>query len=377
MDLIDKLRKMAEEVPEMLEFINTEEATKNALIMPFIKALGYNVYDPREVVPEFTADVGTKKGEKVDYAIMQNGTPIILFECKAVGGNLTIEHSSQLYRYFTVTDARIAVLTDGITYKFYSDLEDKNRMDEHPFLVLDLLNLSDQVVSDLKKLSKSNFNLEEMLEAASEIKYSNAVKKIFADQMTEPDDDFVRYFASQIYNGMLTQRVRDEFRPIIKRALRSYLTDRLTDRLNVALAQEDINLSSAPLPEPAQDDPADSAGVAVVEEVPDDGIETTEEEWAGYWIVKTILRPHINPNLVVMRDVKSYCGILFDDNNRKPLCRLHFNSDSTKYVSFFDIEKNEEKVQVTGPDDIYDHAERLMAVALHYMETQTVELERS
>ncbi len=79
MDFIDRIRDLSTRIPKQLEHIQTEEATKNALIMPFISALGYNVFDPTEVVPEFTADVGIKKGEKVDYAIHLDGKPIMLF----------------------------------------------------------------------------------------------------------------------------------------------------------------------------------------------------------------------------------------------------------------------------------------------------------
>ncbi len=138
MDLIDRLRDLASRLEKIVAQLQTEEATKNALVMPFINALGYNVFDPLEVVPEFTADVGTKKGEKVDYAIMQDGKPIILMEVKAANCNLDNAHCSQLYRYFSVTDARFSVLTNGIHYRFFSDLESPNKMDARPFLEVDM-----------------------------------------------------------------------------------------------------------------------------------------------------------------------------------------------------------------------------------------------
>jgi len=138
MDLIDKINEMAARIPKQIEHISTEEATKNALVMPFINALGFNVFDPTEVVPEFTADVGTKKGEKVDYAIVRDGKPILLFEVKCTGTDLNNVHASQLYRYFSVTEARFGILTDGVIYRFYSDLDAPNKMDEKPFFVFDL-----------------------------------------------------------------------------------------------------------------------------------------------------------------------------------------------------------------------------------------------
>ena len=108
MDLTDRIREMSGRIAKRLNSIKTEEATKTALVLPFVThVLGFNVFDPDEVVPEYTADVGTKKGEKVDYAIVANGSPIMIFECKHYGVDLTKEPASQLYRYFSVTEARL------------------------------------------------------------------------------------------------------------------------------------------------------------------------------------------------------------------------------------------------------------------------------
>ncbi len=140
MDFIDKIRELAARVPKQLDYCTTEEATKNALVMPFINALGYNVFNPREVIPEFTADFGTKKGEKVDYAVCQDSQPVMLFECKSSGTDLNKVHASQLYRYFSVVpQARFGVLTNGVEYRFFSDLESPNRMDDKPFFTFNIL----------------------------------------------------------------------------------------------------------------------------------------------------------------------------------------------------------------------------------------------
>ena len=114
MDFIEQLHALSAKVQKQKDTIQTEEATKNAFILPFISALGYDVFDPCEVVPEFTADVGIKKGEKADYAIFHDGKVIVLLECKKCGTDLSSCHASQLYRYFSVTEARIAILCDGI-----------------------------------------------------------------------------------------------------------------------------------------------------------------------------------------------------------------------------------------------------------------------
>ena len=133
MDLATKLAELQKRSLEHREALLTEEAAKNALIMPFIQALGYDVFSPAEVTPEFTADVGSRKGEKVDYAIKVGGQVNILVECKPANVALNINHASQLFRYFSVTDARLAILTNGVVYQFYSDIERPNKMDEKPF----------------------------------------------------------------------------------------------------------------------------------------------------------------------------------------------------------------------------------------------------
>jgi hypothetical protein len=137
MDLDIKLKQLAERIKTSKEIILTEEATKHSFIMPFLSALGYDVFDPTVIVPEFTADIGTKKGEKVDYAILQDGKPIIVIEAKNHTEKLD-NHNNQLIRYFNVTDSKFAILTNGIEYRFFSDIEETNRMDKIPFLTVNL-----------------------------------------------------------------------------------------------------------------------------------------------------------------------------------------------------------------------------------------------
>src|SRR5256885_13341623 len=123
MDFIEVLQTISSKIGKQKNLIKTEEATKNAFVMPFISALGYDVFDPAEVVPEFTADVGVKRGEKVDYAIFKNGQVQILMECKRIGDPLDLRYASQLFRYFSVTTARVAILTNGQEYNVYTDID--------------------------------------------------------------------------------------------------------------------------------------------------------------------------------------------------------------------------------------------------------------
>lgn len=133
MDFLEQIKQFASRAENLTENLKTEEATKTSLVMPFFNLLGYDIFNPLEFVPEYICDVGTKKGEKVDYAIMQDGEPVIIIEVKSCDTNLNNKHINQLYRYFSVTNAKFGVLTNGLIYKFYSDLEEPNKMDDNPF----------------------------------------------------------------------------------------------------------------------------------------------------------------------------------------------------------------------------------------------------
>jgi len=352
MDFIDRIRELAARLEKRIGRIDTEEATKNALVMPFINTvLGYNVFDPTEVVPEFTTDVGIKKGEKVDYAIMRDDKPIILFECKPYGSDLSKEQASQLYRYFSVTKARFGVLTDGIVYRFYSDLERPNLMDDKPFLEFNMLDFDETLVEELKKFSKSSFDLEEILMTAGELKYTREIKRILGEQWSNPSDDFVRFFAPQVYSGRMTKTVMQQFNQITKSAFHQFVSERISDRLKSALAEEQA--------QPISPDEGEE------EERVDRRIITTQEELQGYYAVKSILREAVDVKRVTIRDRISHCGILLDNTNRKPICRLYFNSPQ-KYLGLFDEHKHEERVRIDVVDDIYKHAERLKATVGYY-----------
>ena len=163
MEFKDELRKYTERLENIKDTLQTEEATKMSLIVPFFQLLGYDVFNPLEFCPEYTADIGIKKGEKVDYAILMGKDPVILIEAKSVNKKLD-RHSSQLFRYFVSTPAKFAILTNGIEYKFYTDLDDTNKMDKEPFLDINLLNIKDAEISQLNKFKKQNLNISEIMD---------------------------------------------------------------------------------------------------------------------------------------------------------------------------------------------------------------------
>lgn len=359
MDFIEQLQALASKISKHQELIQTEEAAKNAFVLPFINILGYDIFDPSEVIPEFAADVGTKKGEKVDYAIKRDGKIVILVECKQSDTPLDIEHASQLYRYFMVTDAKIAVLTNGVIYRFFTDLEAPNKMDSKPFMEFNMLEIQEPLVIELKRLTKQSFNLEEIMTVAGELKFTREIKKILAEQIISPSDEFVRLFASQVYSGKITQSVRERFKDLTKRAFAQFINDRINDRLRSAMTDA---ADKSQITGPNQREVAE-----VLQKFGgnDEGIITTEEELEGYFVVKAIIREIVDPKRIAQRDMKSYCGILLDDTNRKPICRLRFDGKQ-KYIGLFNSDKQEERVAISTVDDIYRLASRLRETVLFY-----------
>ena len=355
MDLADRLRALATRVQTQLEFIQTEEATKNALVMPFIAALGYDVFDPTEVTPELVADVGIKKGEKVDYAILKDGKPIILFECKSKGAKLSLEHASQLHRYFHVTSARFGILTNGIQYRFYTDLEKANTMDSLPFLEIDLFNLKDHEIDEVRKFAKSYFDEAGILDAASVMKYTKEFKRLLTEEFRSPSTDFVRHFASKVYPGRLTQSVLDNFAEHLMLAYRQTIAEHISDRLQ--------NAMDAETPKPTT--PVSMAETQIATST-ESLIETTDEEIEAFYIVKSIIREDVDLARVALRDVQSYCSVLLDDSNRKPIVRFYFNQKDWKIGLFDNSERKEEKISVETLDDIYKLSVRLVKTIQMY-----------
>jgi hypothetical protein len=354
MDFIDQLRNLSSRIEATKSLIQTEEATKNAMVMPFIQLLGYNVFDPTEVTPELVADIGTKKGEKVDYAILREGHPIMLFECKRCGGDLNINHAAQLFRYFHVTAARFGVLTNGISYRFFTDLEQPNKMDDKPFFEFDILNFKERDVDELKKFAKSQFDLSTILTTANELKYTRAIQNRLAEWMIDPAEEFVRLVSADLLAGKrFTLQLKEQFTLITKRAFEQMLGERINERLKGAMAAET---------------PA-AGGPTPIIPVPDEAAEivTTPEEIEGFHIVRAILRDVVDSRRIVMRDALSYCAILLDDNNRKPVCRLRFNNTQKLAVGLFNSKKEEERFPLGNLDDLYLHAEQLKATVLQHL----------
>lgn len=347
MDFKDQIKQLAERVEKVKSQIQTEEATKNALIMPFLQTLGYDVFNPSEVVPEFVADLGIKKGEKVDYAIIINEMPSVLIECKHISEKLD-PHNSQLFRYFHVTKAKFGILTNGINYRFYTDLIEPNKMDEKPFLEFNITEIKDNQIEEVKKFHKSYFDIGIIFSAASELKYTTEIKSFIHNEFSNPSDEFIRYFAKQVFSGILTPKQMALFTPMVKKSLSQFISDQITDRLKSALDLESTpekNATELPKVELQIED--------------ENKIVTTQEEMESFYIIRAILRREINPERIHYRDTQSYFNILLDDNKLKTICRIYLNG-TKKYIGLIDESKKESKQEITTLNDIYKYEQEIL-----------------
>lgn len=342
----ENIRIITERVKTHSSTMATEEAVKTAVVLPFLRALGYDVFDPHEVIPEFTADAVGKKGEKVDYAIQIDSEIRILIECKPITVSLEKKHLDQLYRYFSVTNAKFAILTNGRTFNFYTDLDASNKLDAQPFFVFDMSDFNSAIATELKKFEKANFNIDNILATAERLKYTSGIKKAINKLIEDPAEDFVRIVSSEVYEGRFTANVKEMLAGVTKSAFRDVIMDAVKHRLSNALADTQQVVEQ----------------IEQIEEEP--AIVTTDEEVEGFMIVRAICREVVPAKRVTMRDAKSYCAILLDDNNRKPIVRLHFNR-ATKYVGIFDGD-TEERIIVESLDQIYEFADRIRSAAQKY-----------
>lgn len=348
MDFNEEVKQLAKRISQIKGSITTEEATKMSLIVPMFQLLGYDVFNPQEFCPEYTTDVGIKKGEKVDYAILKDNDPIILIECKSCNEDLD-KHGSQLFRYFATSKAAFAILTNGIIYKFFTDIETANIMDSKPFLEINMLNLKETSINELKKFHKSHFNTEKIFSNAAELKYTKEIKDIFQQEIDNPSPGFIKFLIDGVYSGVKTQKVIDLYTPLVKKALNTIINDIVNQKLSTALDTTT----------------AEAKKEAETSVIPESKIVTTEEEIEAFYMVRGMLAENIPIEKITYRDVESYFGILFDDNNRKPICRLILD-DKKKQLFLPDADKNFEKIDLKKLTDIYKYKKKLLEIAERY-----------
>lgn len=363
MDFKDTIQQIVEKIAKQKDSIATEEATKTSFVMPVIAALGYDVFNPFEVVPEMDCDLVKRKGEKIDYAIMKDENPILLIECKHCKQNLNL-HDTQLQRYFVASKARFGVLTNGIEYRFYTDLEKVNIMDEKPFLVVNMLDLSDNDIEQLKKFHKSYYNEQDILSTAQELQITIQVKEMLNRNFQMPDDEFTRYFVRNLNDGKYTAKLVDQYRPIVKKSIASVINDIISDRLNVAMKNE--NKEEKQMPQEVENGNQQSDEIneeklpdGVVFQDREKGIVTTQEEIDAYNIVRSILRQYVDVSRIQYNDYKTYFSVNIDGSTWWWICRIYIGKRSKKICLPKDKYKTNEWIDIETIDDIFNYADGL------------------
>ena len=333
--LSEQLKNLGKRVHTLKDNINTEEATKTSLILPFFQILGYDIFNPLEFIPEFTADFGIKKGEKVDYAIKISDNPVILIEAKSISEKLT-KHDSQLFRYFGTTTSKFGILTNGQEYKFYTDLDEPNKM-------------------DTTKFHKDNFDVDKITSSASELKYLNSLKNHLSKQLTDPDESFVKYIVGEIYEGTKTKNTLEKFGAIVKKGFSQFISERVNEKLSAALnTNVDTKISSTPDTEEVKDEVSNK----------DSEIVTTSEELEAYTTTKIVLKDVVDPSRIFYRDNRSYFNVLLDDNIRKWIMRIYTVNNKFK-LQFNDEEHT--TIEISTPLDIVNCSDILTSTVKKFL----------
>ena len=362
MDFKDQITQLADKIAKQKDSIATEEATKISFIMPMIAALGYDVFNPFEVVPEMDCDL-TKRGDKIDYAIMKDKTPILLIECKHCKQNLDL-HSTQLAKYYAASNARFGVLTNGVEYRFYADLEKQNIMDEKPFLAVNMLDLSDTDIEQLKKFHKSYYNEQDILSTAQELQITIQVKELLTKNFQNPGDEFTRYFVKCINDWKSSSKLIEQYRPIVKKSIAAVINDIIADRLNVAIKNEN---KADEQPEDENVCPHGQTAHPEAEKLPDGivfqdkgkGVTTTQEEIDAYNIVRSILRQYVDVKRIQYNDYKSYFTVNLDGSTWWWICRLYIGKRKKQFCIPKNNYTSNEWIEIESIDDIFKYADRL------------------
>jgi predicted type IV restriction endonuclease len=264
----------------------------------------------------------------------------ILIECKPSTAELNINHAAQLFRYFSVTDARLAVLTNGVNYQFHSDVEKPNKLDDRPFFTFSMDAIKPTDIKTLEKFAKGAFDIEKIAQEAGNLKTQSILRKEVEKEFAEPSGEFVRMMAARVHEGRVTPAVKENISRMLGATIATIIRDLATERISSALK------ASAPAQVEVVDSTADTL---------EEGVVTTQEEISGFHIVQAIASKLVDPKRIIIRDAKSYCAILLDDNNRKTIGRLHFNGMTTKYFGTFSG-KEEQRNPISELTQIYQYA---------------------
>lgn len=303
---LDRLKERLDQIASRVPVVRGrgEEATKQALVLPMLDALGFDIWNPLEVCPEYDADFATRKGsqkERVDLAVLLDGSPRVFVEVKSIDTALD-GNEGQLARYFNASPTvSLAVITNGVEYRFYTDTGEPNLMDAQPFYTL-RLDALERNLDVLARFHKSVFSPTAIRDYATDLNYTwKIVQHLRAEldlRNREPSDALVRWIlaSERMYDGRVTGGVVERFRPIVKSALHMVLRDVV--RRSVAALDDGVVAPPAAAAEPAPA-PAPAAVATTEAEDPKLKSQTTEQELAAYAAVRQVFArgPYANAHL--------------------------------------------------------------------------------
>ena len=316
MGLFEDLRNLSELFKKRKEHIKGEEATKHALVLPFLQTLGYDVYDPTEVRPEFIADFAKKKAngrfEKVDYLIQIKGEPAILVECKAIDA-VVDAHDGQLRSYFNaVTSVRLAIVTNGLLYRFFTDLKLQNIMDDDPFLEFNMLQFSERAAGLIVPFTKARFNSGAIKPHAEEVISLSKITDFVNELLRNPSEAFVKLIISELNlvgDRRVNANVVARFEPIVKKAIKAALLDIVTKPIQQMQEPQQPTLPAAPQEPPAASPPLPPAPLSPPALAQDPGIITTPEEREIFEVIKGICADSPSKGTVQYKDAVNFFAI--------------------------------------------------------------------
>lgn len=310
-EFISKIHKHAEHIKKVAEHCTTEETTKQALILPMLDILGFNAYDPTKVQAEYRAEYrGVKSTDRIDYALMLNGEPVAFIEAKSYGEELS-NHEGQLERYFnSATNVLIAAITNGVEWRFFTDLNEKNTMDEDPFLVVDFSKLEESQISRLYHFRRDGFKPDHLKEIAEESVYLNLFTDTIRNNLREPGIEFLRFIARQSeIRRQLNAGFLESIAPIVKRAVGSAISDMVVSGLS---AKQEPEKQEHIVEVDIYADQVDADNPKII---------TTYQERQIYDFTKSLL-PEVEDRLI-SRDTESYFTVLYDGKTNRWLFRYY------------------------------------------------------
>lgn len=218
MSLIDELRKISEKIDQQRHLMTTEEATRQVSILPFIRALGYDVFNIKEVVPKYNLD-----GWEADYAIVVDEEAQMLIEVRAAAQALSMARPVQLLRHIGPPKHRVGLITNGIQYHFYAPIDNHKYVGAELFLQIDLQHFDEEAISNLRNVTKQTFDPRNIVFNATKIKYKNDIRSILEANYRQPSEEFVRFFAVELHSSIMPIGFVEELAPIVRQVFRDFV----------------------------------------------------------------------------------------------------------------------------------------------------------